>query len=72
MFKAYKFRVYPTNEQESKFIQHFGAVRFVYNWALEQKIKVYEIENKSLSRFDLNKMLPDLKRENEWLKETNA
>ena len=72
MLKAYKFRLYPTHSQVEQFVQHFGAVRFVYNWSLEQKIKVYEIENKSLSRFDLNKMLPDLKNENEWLKNANA
>lgn len=72
MLKTYKFRLYPTNEHINKFTQQFGAVRFVYNYALEQKIKVYENENRSLSRFDLNKMLPELKKKNKWLKETNA
>ena len=72
MLKAYKFRLYPTYKQMNTFAQQFGAVRFVYNWALEQKIKMYENENRSLSRFDLNKMLPELKQENKWLKETNA
>lgn len=72
MLKAYKFRLYPTHSQVEQFVQHFGAVRFVYNWSLEQKIKVYETEKKTLSRFDLNKMLPTIKNENEWLKSVNA
>lgn len=72
MLKAYKFRLYPTHPQVEQFIQHFGAVRFVYNWSLEQKIKIYKIENKSLSRFELNKMLPTIKNDNEWLKSVNA
>lgn len=72
MLKAYKFRLYPTHRQVEQFIKHFGAVRFVYNFSLEQKIKVYEKDNTTLSRFDLNKMLPTLKSENGWLKEANA
>lgn len=72
MLKAYKFRLYPNDEQTNTFHQHFGAVRFVYNWALEHKIKVYETEKRTLSRFDLNKMLPDHKNENEWLKTSNS
>ena len=72
MLKSYKYRLYPTDEQKNMFHQHFGAMRFVYNWALEQKIKKYETEKRNLSRFDLNKMLPELKSENEWLKDVNA
>ncbi|MBL1351849.1 MAG: helix-turn-helix domain-containing protein, partial [Zetaproteobacteria bacterium] len=29
--KAYKFRIYPTDEQKVFFAKHFGCVRFVYN-----------------------------------------
>jgi len=72
MLKAYKFRMYPNKEQKSLIENHFGACRFVYNRALELKLKSYEIEGKSLSRFALNKMLPELKKEHEWLKEVNS
>ncbi|ADE37291.1 IS200/IS605 family element RNA-guided endonuclease TnpB [Methanohalophilus mahii] len=74
MLKAYKYRMYPTKEQEEKFFQHFGACRFIYNWALEQKIKSYEQDGKSISRFDLNKGITILKRdgEHEWLKDVNS
>ncbi|KKG07888.1 hypothetical protein EO92_04920 [Methanosarcina sp. 2.H.A.1B.4] len=52
---------------------HFGACRFVYNWALEQKIKTYEQTKKSISRFDLQHILVhEVKPSNEWLKEANS
>ena len=72
MLKAYKYRMYPNKEQEKLFFQHFGACRFVYNWSLENKIRAYESEGKSISRFTLNKMLPGLKSEHEWLKDVNS
>jgi len=53
-------------------LRHFGACRFVYNWSLEQKIKAYEDSEVSLSCYDLNNMLPELKSENEWLKDVNS
>lgn len=42
MLKAYKYRIYPTKDQQDLIITHFGACRFVYNWTLEQKIKTCE------------------------------
>lgn len=72
MLKAYKYRMYPTKEQEEMFFQHFGSCRFIYNWALENKIKSYSEEGKSTSRFTLNKMITELKVEHEWLKDVNS
>ena len=34
MIETYKFRLYPTKEQEVLLAKHFGCVRFIYNWAL--------------------------------------
>ncbi|WP_309741162.1 helix-turn-helix domain-containing protein, partial [Methanococcoides alaskense] len=28
MLKAFKYRIYPTKEQEEMFFQHFGSCRF--------------------------------------------
>ena len=72
MLKAFKFRLYPTTAQAVQLNQHIGSCRFVYNWALDQKIKTYEQTGKSISRFDLNKMIPTLKESNEWLVEVNS
>jgi putative transposase len=72
MLKAYKFRLYPTAEQKALIENHIGSCRFVYNWALDQKIKTYEQTEKSITHFDLDKLLPALKKEKTFLKETNA
>ena len=40
--KAYKFRIYPTEEQEIFFAKTFGCVRKVYNLMLNDRKKAYE------------------------------
>ena len=46
--KAYKFRIYPTEEQEIFFAKTFGCVRKVYNLMLNDRKKAYEeVKNES-------------------------
>jgi len=40
--KAYKFRLYPTKEQEQLLAKTFGCVRFVYNKMLAERKEIYE------------------------------
>ena len=73
MLRAYKYRIYPTDEQKVLFAKTFGCVRYVYNWALGIKDKLYKEEKKSISRRGLQDMLVgELKKENKWLTEVNA
>lgn len=72
MFKAYKYRLYPTNSQKELIAKHIGSSRFVYNLALETKNTAYLGSKHNLSQFDLIKQLPALKEECEWLKEVNS
>ena len=44
--RAYKFRIYPNDEQRILFAKTFGCVRMVYNHWLDRKIRQYE-ENKT-------------------------
>lgn len=69
MIRAIKYELKPTKSQKSKLNQSFGNCRFVYNWALDRKIKAYQEEDKKLSCFDLMKDLTRLKKEGdfEWL-----
>jgi len=72
MFKANKYRIYPTNSQKELIAKHIGCSRFTYNFALETKNSVYLGSKQNLSSFDLIKKLPELKKEHEWLKEVNS
>lgn len=72
MMKAFKFRLHPTINQSNQLNQHIGICRFVYNWALNQKVKTYEQIEKSTSRFDLNKLISNLKKQNPWLRKVNS
>ena len=65
--RAYKFRLYPTKEQIVLIHQTFGCTRFVYNYCLDLKRK-----NKYLTKFDLMKELPKLKKEYPFLKEVDS
>lgn len=72
MYKAYKYRIYPTNAQKELIHKHCGSVRFLYNLALETKTTAYLGYKASLSRYDLQKQMVDLKKELPWLKEINS
>lgn len=74
ILRAYKYRLYPTEEQKVLFAKHFGSVRWIYNYALDKKIKAYQVNKENLSRFQIQKDLPELKKieETAWLKEVNS
>ena len=67
IYKAYKFKLYPTEEQRILINKTLGCKRFVYNHYLN-----YLKENKGKSKYDLYKDLPKLKEENEFLKEVDS
>ena len=70
--KAYKFRIYPNTEQQVLLAKTFGSVRFVYNYFLGVKTKLYEEEKKSLSYTKCAAELVSLKKENPFLKEVDS
>lgn len=73
MLRAYKYRIYPTDEQKVLFAKTFGCCRFVYNWALNLKIEAYKQEKESIGNVELtNRMKSELKAEHEWLSEVNS
>lgn len=71
MFRAYKYKLYPTEEQKVLIGKHIGACRFVYNLALETKNYAYSQHKKKLSCFDLIGQLPPLKEQCVWLKDVS-
>ncbi len=73
MLKAYKYRIFPTKEQENMMNIIFGQVRFVYNLGLETKIAAYTKNKTNYSCFDLMNQMKELKdTECQWLKEAPA
>lgn len=72
MYKAFKYRLYPTNSQKELIHKHCGSVRFLYNLALETKTMAYLGNKVNLTRYDLQKQLVELKKELPWLKEINS
>ena len=72
MLKAYKYRIYPTNEQKLYLAKTFGCTRFVYNQMLADRIKSYE-ENKDLDIKTIKYPTPaQYKKEYSWLKEADS
>jgi putative transposase len=72
MLKAFKYRLNPTASQAELINKHIGCARFVYNNALAFKQSEYAKDKTNHSWYNLVKRLPDLKKENEWLKEVNS
>ena len=69
MYKAYKYRIYPTDEQEVLLAKSFGCARWFWNYALNLCQETYKNTGKGLSRAYIQGLLPALKKEYEWLKE---
>src|SRR5271157_198473 len=63
MKRAYKYRMYPTEEQKNILAQTFGCTRFVYNWALRKKTDTYYKDGVRLYYNDLSHQLTDLKKQ---------
>ena len=42
MLKAYKYRIYPNNEQKIQIAKTFGCCRFVYNQTLAYRKDLYD------------------------------
>ena len=73
MLRAYKYRIYPTDDQKVLLAKTFGCCRFVYNWALNLKKAAYEERKETLGNVYLtNLMKSKLKTEFEWLFEVNS
>ena len=70
--KAYKFRIYPSDEQKIFFSKTFGCVRLVYNLMLNDRIKAYE-ESKGNPDKKIKYPTPaKYKKEYEFLKEVDS
>lgn len=67
MYRAYKYKLSPTQDQLRQLAQAAGNCRWVYNEALAFREEAYK-RGVKVSAYDLIKRLPALKKEYEWLK----
>ena len=65
--KAYKYRIYPTEEQKVFFAKTFGSVRFIYNVMLHDKKEHYEAHGEMLYNTPAQ-----YKKEHTFLKEVDS
>ena len=71
--RGYKYRAYPNKKQKEFFEKTFGCCRFVYNYYLEQKQRLWREWRDTLSFIQMSKDLSSvLKRKREWLKEADS
>ncbi len=69
---VYRFRLYPTKEQERFLRQEAGNIRFVYNYFLSLAKREYETNNKKWNYYEYKKLLSKLKKEFSFLKLSNS
>ncbi len=67
---TYRFRLYPTPQQEEQLSKQFGNCRFVYNHFLERKNKLYAETKKGSSLFDDQKQLAAVREQFPFLNDT--
>lgn len=74
MVRAYKFRLYPNQEQEKQILRTLGCCRFVYNHYLDMRQQMYRDTKKSMGFSACCKDLTTLKKDPVvlWLNEVDA
>jgi putative transposase len=74
MLKSYKYKIKPNAEQIVLLNKHFGAIRFAYNYFLNERKIEYETNKQTLNYNDNSVALTKLKKLDDfkWLKEINS
>lgn len=72
MERSYRFRIYPTSEQENLIQRTFGCFRFVYNRFLSMRIEAYKERGETMNYYICCNALTPMKKDLEWLKEVDA
>ncbi len=69
--RAYKYRCYPTPDQQRILARTFGCVRYVYNWALRYRTDAYYQRQERVYYSDTSAAFTELRRQPEtiWLSE---
>lgn len=66
--KSFKYELRLTEEQRIIFSKILGCCRYIRNKGLHTKKKLWEESKKNISRFELDKLLTEMKRDFDWLR----
>ena len=69
MNKNFKIKIYPTEEQKALIEKAFGCKRYIYNFMLNLKQKLYNFYGINLSYNHMSKILTEFKKQKSWLQE---
>jgi len=69
---AFKYRIYPTEDQQVLLGKTFGCKRVIFNHYLDEQQKRYQNQERHLSNYDINKDITKLKNQKEWLREVDS
>ena len=67
--KAFKFRLKPNQEQETKLRQIGGGCRWLWNQMLANNHTIYNQSKKFIFGHEMCVSLPELKKQHPWLSE---
>ena len=73
MYQGYTVRLIPTKSQLNYFWRASNAARFIYNWSLSERKRLYTEENISETGYGMCKRLTELKKNPryDWLNEVH-
>lgn len=67
----FRVKIYLTEEQQALIEKSFGCRRYVYNFMLNLKQKLYSFYNVNITYNNMSKILTELKRQKPWLCEVD-
>ena len=73
MYKGYRVRLFPSQEQEELMWKHIHACRFIWNYMIEMQEKNFKDGGSFMHKYDMINMITPLKKQEEcsWLGEVS-
>jgi len=72
MLSAYKYRLYPSRQQEMRLKRNLHALCDLYNELRARKIEEYRQNRRSLTRTDLRALAPQIRHSREELEQIHS
>ena len=70
--RGMKLRIYPNKSQQKKIDNTLNCCRFIYNYMLERNNKIYKRRKEHLYYYDMQNLLPKIKKYFVWLKDADS